>query len=65
MIDARVSAEVIELYRALVAEADQGARGSPRKKNKAKIAKAPKTVRSREAALFPGSVSRLNTKTSG
>ena len=60
LIDARVSAEVIELYRTLVAEADQGDRKSARKRTDAKIAKAPKTAESPEAALLPGAVSRLN-----
>ena len=60
LIDARVSSEVIELYRALVAEADQAARASGRKRNKAKIGKAPKTAKPQEAALLPGAVSRLN-----
>ena len=60
LIDARVSAEVIELYRTLVAEADQGDRKSARKRTDAKIAKAPKTAESREDALLPGAVTRLN-----
>jgi GT2 family glycosyltransferase/glycosyltransferase involved in cell wall biosynthesis len=60
MIDARVSAEVIELYRALIAEADQGISASAKKGNKAKITKIPRTAKSGEADLLPGSVSRLN-----
>jgi GT2 family glycosyltransferase/glycosyltransferase involved in cell wall biosynthesis/predicted nucleic acid-binding Zn-ribbon protein len=54
MIDARVSAEVIELYRALIAEA------SARRRNKGKIAKTLRTAKPREANLLPGAVSRLN-----
>jgi len=53
MIDARVSAEVIELYRALIAEARQGAR-------KGKAAKARQTAKPAETDLLPGAVSRLN-----
>ena len=60
MIDARVSAEVIELYRALIAEADRGISPSAKKGNKAKITKIPRTAKSGEADLLPGSVSRLN-----
>jgi GT2 family glycosyltransferase/glycosyltransferase involved in cell wall biosynthesis len=60
LIDARVSAEVIELYRALIAEADQGISALAKKRNKAKITKAPRTAKSGEADLLPGSVSRLN-----
>jgi hypothetical protein len=60
LIDARVSAEVIELYRALIAEADQGISASAKKGNKAKITQAPRTAKSGEADLLPGSVSRLN-----
>src|SRR5207237_3987578 len=60
LIDARVSAEVIELYRALIAEADQGISASAKKGNKARITKAPRTAKSGEADLLPGSVNRLN-----
>jgi GT2 family glycosyltransferase/glycosyltransferase involved in cell wall biosynthesis len=60
LIDARVSAEVIELYRALIAEADQGISASAKKGNKAKITKAPRTAKPGEADLLPGSISRLN-----
>ncbi len=60
LIDARVSAEVIELYRALIAEADQGTSASAKKGNKAKITQAPRPAKSGEADLLPGSVSRLN-----
>jgi len=54
LIDARVSAEIIELYRALIAEASPG--------NKAQMAKAPsgRRARSDEPELLPGSVSRVN-----
>jgi hypothetical protein len=61
LFDARVSAEVIELYRALVAEADQGASASARKRNNGKIANTPKTAKPGEADLLPGGVSRLNS----
>src|SRR4029077_17915166 len=57
LIDARVSADVIELYRALIGEA------SPRKSNKARMAKSPsrsRRTKSKEADLLPGAVSRLN-----
>ena len=60
LIDARVSAEVIDLYRALIAETDRGVRASAKKGNKARITKAPRTAKSAEADLLPGSVSRLN-----
>ncbi len=53
MIDARVSADVIELYRALIAEADQGASASARKRNNGKIANTPKTAKPGEADLLP------------
>ena len=51
LIDARVSPEVIELYRALLAEA------SLTKATKACVAK----ISSMSADLLPGSISRLNT----
>ena len=60
LIDARVSAEVIELYRALIAEAGQVASASARKENKGRITKAPQTAKSGETDLLPGAVSRLN-----
>jgi GT2 family glycosyltransferase/glycosyltransferase involved in cell wall biosynthesis len=60
LIDARVSAEVIELYRALAAEAGQDASASARKGKKGRIAKAQQTARSGETDLLPGAVSRLN-----
>ena len=51
LIDARVSAEVIDLYRALLTEA------SPGEANKGYVAK----VSSSDGDLLPGSISRLNT----
>jgi GT2 family glycosyltransferase/glycosyltransferase involved in cell wall biosynthesis len=60
LIDARVSAEVIELYRALAAEAGQVASASARKGKKGRIAKAQQTARSGETELLHGAVSRLN-----
>jgi GT2 family glycosyltransferase len=56
LIDAGVSAEVIELYRALIAKA------LPRRRNKARMPKAPsgRHAKSDEAELLPGSVSRVN-----
>jgi GT2 family glycosyltransferase/glycosyltransferase involved in cell wall biosynthesis len=54
LIDARVSAQVIELYRVLVAEA------SARRRNKGKVAKTAQPVKPDKADLLPGSVSRLN-----
>ena len=58
LIDARVSAEVIELYRALIAEA------SPRKSNKARMATSPsgsRRTKPKEVDLLPGAISRLHT----
>ena len=60
LIDARVSAEVIELYRALAAEAGQVASASARKGKKGRIAKAQQTARSGETDLLHGAVNRLN-----
>jgi GT2 family glycosyltransferase len=54
LIDARVSAEVIELYRALIAEA------SSRGRSRRAPTTVPQTAKSTEADLLPGSVSRLN-----
>ena len=56
LIDAGVSADVVEFYRALVAEA------SPRKKKKAQVTKTPllRRAKSVEADLLPGSINRLN-----
>jgi GT2 family glycosyltransferase/glycosyltransferase involved in cell wall biosynthesis len=59
MIDARVSAEVIELYCALIAEANHGASPSARR-NKEEIADTSQTAKLGEADLLPGSVSRLD-----
>jgi GT2 family glycosyltransferase/glycosyltransferase involved in cell wall biosynthesis len=57
LVDARVSAEVIDLYRALLAEA------LPKKTKKAQRPKVfyDRLAKSDEADLLPGSVSRLNT----
>jgi GT2 family glycosyltransferase/glycosyltransferase involved in cell wall biosynthesis len=55
LIDARVSAEIIALYRALMAEAGHGVRVSTRR-HKGKRTEAAKT---RKPNLLPGSVSRL------
>jgi GT2 family glycosyltransferase/glycosyltransferase involved in cell wall biosynthesis len=60
MIDARVSADVIELYRALVAEADRSASPSASKGNKAKLADASQIANRGEADFLPGAVSRLD-----
>src|SRR4029077_13934375 len=54
LIDARVAPEVIDLYRALIAEASAGRR------KKAAAATAPQTAKSGEADLLSGAVSRLN-----
>lgn len=53
LIDAGVSAEIIELYRALIAEASGG--------NKVQMAKAASTRRAKsdDAGVLPGSVSRV------
>src|SRR5438874_666188 len=60
MIDARVSAELIELYRAMLAEIDRGVGVSKSKGNKEKIAAASQTAKQEEPDLLPGAVSRLN-----
>jgi GT2 family glycosyltransferase/glycosyltransferase involved in cell wall biosynthesis len=60
LIDARVSADVIELYRALVAEADRSASPSASKGNKAKLADASQIANRGEADFLPGAVSRLD-----
>jgi len=60
LIDARVSGEAIELYRALVAEADRGASASARKREEGQRAKTSEPAQSREADLLRGAVSRLN-----
>ena len=54
LIDARISPEVIDLYRALIAEA------SPRGRKKGRTAKAQQRAKTKEADLLPGAVSRLN-----
>jgi GT2 family glycosyltransferase len=59
LIDARVSAEIIELYRVLSAEASQGAKVLTRKGHKGEITKARQVTKPQESDLLPGSVSRL------
>jgi GT2 family glycosyltransferase len=53
LIDARVSGEVIELYRALIAETSATRR-------KASVAKSGRRVKSTESEILSGSVSRLD-----
>src|SRR5262249_8371906 len=60
LIDARASAEVTELYSALIAEARQGAKALRTKRYKGKLANAPQIAKPRGSGLLPGSVSRLN-----
>src|SRR5436190_15658023 len=54
LVDARVSGEVIELYRALVAET------SPRRR-KSSVSKSGRRAKSDETDLLPGAVSRLDS----
>src|SRR6476661_3465012 len=54
LIDAGVSGEVVELYRALIAQA------SP-KKRKTSVAKSTLSAKSHETDLLPGAVSRLDS----
>ncbi|OLB45059.1 MAG: hypothetical protein AUF68_03055 [Verrucomicrobia bacterium 13_1_20CM_54_28] len=54
LIDARVAPEVIELYRALVAES------SAERQNKRTAVTAHQTAKSHEPELLPGAVTRLN-----
>src|SRR6478736_5213354 len=54
LIDAGVSGEVVELYRALIAQA------SP-KKRKTSVAKSTPSAKSHEIDLLPGAVSRLDS----
>ena len=54
LIDARVSSDVVELYRALIAEA------SAKRGNKAAAAETLHAAKSEEADFLPGAVSRLN-----
>ena len=54
LIDARVSPEVIDVYRALIAEAP------PRERTRGTRMTDPQAVKSDEPDLLPGSVSRLN-----
>ena len=65
LIDARVSAEVVDLYRTLIAEAERGVRdglanagSSPKNGNKQKEKEGTKPG---ESDLLPGAISRLNT----
>ena len=60
LIDARVSTEVIELYNALIAEANQSASASVTKKNERKRERAPQAAKPGEADFLPGAVSRPN-----
>jgi GT2 family glycosyltransferase len=60
LIDARVSAEAIELYRALIAEADRDPSSSEKKGGKGGTPKASRITKPEEAGLLPGSISRLN-----
>jgi len=53
LIDARVSEDVIELYRALIAETSA-------RRRKASVAKPDRGVKSTESDILPGSVSRLD-----
>lgn len=53
LVDAGVSGEVIELYRALVAE-------TARKKTKPSVVESDRPVKSHETDLLPGAVSRLD-----
>ena len=54
LVDAGVSGEVIELYRALIAQA------SPRRR-KTSVAKSDRRTKSHETDLLPGAVSRLDS----
>jgi O-antigen biosynthesis protein len=54
LIDARVAEEVIELYRALIAE------GSAARESKAQMASAQQVAKPDGADLLPGAVTRLN-----
>lgn len=58
LIAAQVSSEVIDLYRALIAEANQGSKALTRK-DKRKTTEAGQTVQTPEPDLLPGSVSPL------
>ena len=62
LIDARVSAEVIELYRALIAEVDRSAGAPAGKTTERQMANASRSGLPKvpEADLLPGAVSRLN-----
>jgi GT2 family glycosyltransferase/glycosyltransferase involved in cell wall biosynthesis len=61
LIDARVSAEVIELYRALIAEVDRGVKSETnRKERTAKPSSCGSVPPLPQAELLPGAVSRLD-----
>src|SRR5205814_1360822 len=56
LIDARASVEVTELYRALIAEARQGAKALTTKGYKGKIAKPLQIAKPQGSGLLPGSI---------
>jgi GT2 family glycosyltransferase/glycosyltransferase involved in cell wall biosynthesis len=60
LIDARVSTDVVEFYRALIAEADQGAAATARGGRKERTADASQAAKPGGDDLLPGAVSRLN-----
>src|SRR5262245_8991713 len=60
LIDARASAEVIKLYRALIAEARQDAEALTKNGYEGKTARASKIAKSSRPDLLAGSISRLN-----
>ena len=63
LIDAGVSAEVIELYRALIAEVDQGARAFTADRKQEQMANpsySRHALHGAQAELLPGAVSRLD-----
>jgi GT2 family glycosyltransferase/glycosyltransferase involved in cell wall biosynthesis len=63
MIDARVSAEVIELYRALIAEGDRGGASVSAEKKEKRTASPSwlgSVPQSQQPELLPGAVSRLD-----
>ena len=60
LIDARVSVELIELYRALIAEAGRGTNASGKKGDKDGTPKSSQIAKPRETVLLPGSINRLN-----
>ena len=63
MIDARVSPEVIELYRALIAEGDRGGASVSAEKKEKRTASPSwlgSVPQSQQPELLPGAVSRLD-----